>query len=306
MIVREATLDDVSAIVEVYLTVPDRPFARPIDGMSIAERNSYGGPWMCVESCAIHMNNMLAWGYVPLVVEEEGRVIAETEYYVGRDVPPLGKTLDISVLYVKAEHQRKGAGTLLMEEMISRAKDAGCDNITLSGGSPSQGFYDRFGFRQLLDLCTINCPVAGHGPPLEHAGYSPSGFEPAPSGTMWIGRFLSPAQKWREVHDRIKRREPILPEHAGRPKPVGIGSESREAGELVAFVIPEWGDARKADAYCWSESVTQESVTQILSLAANAGCKQLCLLCHPETAGTVARAFGSEPKGSLSIQGKKL
>ena len=119
MFVREATLDDTQDIVAVHLTSPDRPYDRPIDTLSIAERGDYGGPWMSVETCAIHVNNLLAWGYVPLVVEDEGKVIAETEFYIGRDVPPFGSTLDISVLYVHSDYQRRGAGSLLMEEMIS-------------------------------------------------------------------------------------------------------------------------------------------------------------------------------------------
>ncbi len=67
MIVREATLDDVRDIVAVHLTSPDRPFTEPVERLSIAERCSYGGPWMSVETCAIHLNNLLAWGYAPLV-----------------------------------------------------------------------------------------------------------------------------------------------------------------------------------------------------------------------------------------------
>jgi len=45
---------------------------------------------MNIESGAIHLNNLLAWGFVPLVVEEKGKVIAEGEFYTGEDVPPLG------------------------------------------------------------------------------------------------------------------------------------------------------------------------------------------------------------------------
>lgn len=84
MKVREASLDDITA---VYLTNPDRPYDRPVESLSIVERIGYGGSWMSVESCAIHLNNMLAWGRAPLVVEDRGMVIAETEYYVGPDAP---------------------------------------------------------------------------------------------------------------------------------------------------------------------------------------------------------------------------
>lgn len=310
MIVREARLDDVREIVEVYITNPDREFARPVEDMCIAERYGYGGPWMSVESCAIHMNSMLAWGYPPLVVEDRGRVIAETEFYVGRDVPPLSKTLDISVLYVHRDHQRRGAGSLLVEEMVSRAREAGCDHITISGCSPSQGFYERFGFRHLLDLSTINCQLSRDRSQPDHQGYVPMDFEPPPPGALWIGRFLSPTQKWREIHDCVKRREPILGDRIGLPQPVGIRTLHEGQGYTTGFVVPEWGDTKKADAYLWSEALEvtaiEPSMTQILALASNAGYDQLCLLCHPRAERTVARVTGLQPRRSWAIHGKPL
>ena len=119
---------------------------------------------MSVESCAIHLNNMLAWGRAPLVVEDRGMVIAETEYYVGPDVPPLDATLDVSVIFVHSDYQRRGAGTVLMEEMISRAKGSGCRYVTVSGGLGAPGFYACFGFEHLLDLQTIDCDVSKLSP----------------------------------------------------------------------------------------------------------------------------------------------
>jgi hypothetical protein len=95
---------------------------------------------MSAETCAIHLNNLLAWGHTPLVVEDEGHVIAEAEYYIGADVPPLGTTLDISVLYVHSGFQCRGAGSLLMESMIARGKATDCDHLTVSGGVGSPEF----------------------------------------------------------------------------------------------------------------------------------------------------------------------
>lgn len=162
MIVRKAMLDDTQGIVAVHLTNPDRPFVRPIESLSIAERCDYGGPWMSVESCAIHLYNLVAWDYAPLVVEDEGRVIAEAEFYIGRDAPPFGATLDISVLYVHPEVQRRSAGSVLMEEMIRRGRDSGCEYVTVSGGVGSPAFYGRFDFSPGFDLKILDCDV----PPL--------------------------------------------------------------------------------------------------------------------------------------------
>ena len=213
VIVREATLDDTQDIVTVHLTSPDRPFDQPIEELSISERCDHGGPWMSVESCAIHLNSLLAWGYAPLVVESEGTVIAEAEFYIGRDVPPFGASLDISVLYVHSDWQRRGAGSLLMEEMIRRGTDSSCEYMTVSGGVGSPAFYSRFGFAPVFDLKIVDCDV----PPLTSSCdwdlYVPRDLEGPPEGTLWIGRFLSPRQKWREIVDRMKRRDAILPEY---------------------------------------------------------------------------------------------
>jgi GNAT superfamily N-acetyltransferase len=303
MIVREATLDDVQDIVFVYLTNPDRPFDQPVEHLSIAERYSYGGPWMGVETCAIHLNNMLAWGYTPLVVEEEATVIAETEFYIGPDVPPLGRTLDISVLYVHTEWQRRGAGSLLMEAMIDRARGAGCDQITVNTGTGSQGFYRRFGFGHALDLQVIQCSVAALNGHSACEPCAPRAFEAQPEGTLWIGRFLSPAQKWREIVDQIERRDAILPRDAGRP--VAVGMTSAVKG-FTGFLVPGWGNPARAQVHCWAERPTREMVSSLLAEARHAGYSEAHLLCHPEVAEMVADVCGAQPAEAWPVWARKV
>jgi GNAT superfamily N-acetyltransferase len=303
MIVREATLDDAQEIVGVHLTSPDRPFERPVESLSIAERCGYGGPWMSVETCAIHLNNLLAWGHAPLVVEEDGVVIAETEFYIGRDIPPFGIALDISVLYVHADAQRRGAGSLLMEAMIARAREADCDYITVNADAESQGFYSLFGFSDALDLQAVNCDLSPEVSPCACEPYVPVGFEGLPQGTLWVGRFLSPRQKWREIADRIRRRDAILPEDAGRPRPVGRVSAS---GGFLAFLVPERGNPAEAEIYCWSERLTRQMVRALLAQAHLAGYSQACLLCHPEVTDTVVEVCDVAPSDSWAIWGKVL
>jgi GNAT superfamily N-acetyltransferase len=303
MIVREATLNDTQDIVAVHLTSPDRPFERPLESLTIAQRNDYGGPWMSVESCAIHLKNLLAWGHAPLVVEEGGRVVAETEFYIGPDIPPFDTALDISVLYVHADVQRRGAGSMLMEAMIARARQAGCAYMTVSGGVGSPEFYGRFGFSHLLDLPVIDCDLAPTAGPCACEPYVPDGFQALPGGTLWIGRFLSPRQKWRQIVDEIQKRDPILPEHAGRPRPAG---RIWRTDRCLGFLVPEWGDPAKADLYCWSETLTGQVVSELLAQAHLAGYVQACLLCHPQVVDVVGRACGCGPSRSWAVWGKKL
>lgn len=303
MIVREAMLDDVQDIVSVYLTNPDRPFDQPVERLSIAERYSYGGPWMSVETCAIHLNSMLAWGHTPLVVQEGSRVIAETEFYIGPDVPPLGRTLDISVLYVHTEWQRRGAGSLLMEAMIDRARGTGCDQITVNTGTESQGFYRRFGFGHALDLQVIRCDVATTNAFPDCEPYVPRAFEAQPEGALWIGRFLSPTQKWREIVDQIERRGAILPRDAGRP--VAVGMTSAVKG-FTGFLVPGWGNPARAQVYCWAEQVTEEMISVLLAWARHAGYGEAHLLCHPEVAEIVTESCGIEPVEPWPVWARRM
>lgn len=303
MILREAALDDTRGVVAVHLTNPDRPFDRPVESLSISERGDHGGPWMSVESCAIHLNNLLAWGQGPLVVEDGGRVIAETEFTVSRDVPPFGTTLDVSVLYVHSNFQRQGAGTLLMEEMIRRGKRANCDHITVSGGVDSPEFYRRFGFSPALDPSTIECEVPSTTLPATCEPYVPGDFCPPPPESLWIGRSQGPSQKWRQIVDRIKRRDPILPEHAAWPRPVGMISKS---GGFLLFLVPGWRDPARASIYCWSETLTGGMVAESLAQARLAGYSRVSLLCHPDVVDLVAEVCGCGPSGSWPIWGKIL
>ena len=303
MIVREATLDDTKDIVSVHLTNPDRPFDKPLESLSIAERYGYGGSLMSIESGAIHLNNLLAWGFAPLVVEEKGKVIAETEFYIGKDVPPLGTTLDISLLYVHSDFQRQGAGTLLMQEMISRAKKAKCRHMTVSGGLGAPEFYAHFGFSHLLDLMVVDCSVSQWADISDSVSYIPADFEQLPEGTLWIGRFLSPCQKWREIVDGIKKREPIMKERTDWPRPEGRYSRSEGC---LSFLVPEWGNKSKADVYCWTEKLTPKIVSRLLSHSRVAGYSNVCLLCHPGVANLVGDICKSTPRPSWQIWGRKL
>jgi len=302
MKVREASLDDAEDITAIYLTNPDRPFDRPIESLSIEERYGYGGPWMSVETCAVHLNNLLTWECAPLVVEDKGRVIAETEFYIGQDIPPLSTTLDISVIFVHSDFQRQGAGTMLMEEMISRAKGSNCSYVTVSGGLGAPGFYARFGFEHLLDLQTIDCAVPPGAATCSCRPFAPADFVKPPECPLWIGRFHNPSQEWQEVFNGMKKRDAILREHAAWPSPIGRVSEKRE---FLGFLSPTWADPTHADIYCWAEAVTGEAISEMLSHARLAGYVRACLLCHPDVVPLVSKICGSTPSDTWQIWGKK-
>ena len=96
LIVRTASLDDVRGIVDIYCSDIDKWIKR-VNGrevearyeeLSIEERWSHGGPWMSIETCAIHLNYLLVSNQYPLVTILDNKVISELELYIGEEKGP--------------------------------------------------------------------------------------------------------------------------------------------------------------------------------------------------------------------------
>src|SRR5215470_10101384 len=84
--VRLATLADTTAITDTFKTDVPRwerldPSGRlspvPYEDLSLFERWQHGGPWLSVETCAVHLSRLLAGSGIPLVAELDGQVLAE-------------------------------------------------------------------------------------------------------------------------------------------------------------------------------------------------------------------------------------
>lgn len=88
--IRVASIDDVEGIVQVHCSGIDRWVRHTnagavevnYDDLSVAERFRHSDPWMSVETCAIHLNNLLTNGQYPLIAELNGRIVGEVEIYV--------------------------------------------------------------------------------------------------------------------------------------------------------------------------------------------------------------------------------
>jgi hypothetical protein len=183
-----------------------------------------------------------------------------------------------------------------MAEMIRRARESRCECLTADVGAPD--FYRRFGYTPALELDMIDCDVPAVADRRAVAPFAPADFDPMPDGTLWIGRFVSPTQKWQEIADSVRRRDALLPEHAGRPKPVGVASD---ALGYVGFLVPEWRNPARAEVLCWSQMVTGEIVSELLSQARAAGYTEARLLCHPDVTHGVRTVCGGRPSGSWPI-----
>ena len=139
MRMRDATLEDLSTIVEIYnSTIPSRIVSADTEPVSVEQRL----PWFREHDPSRRPI---------LVAEEEGEVvgwISLSDFYDGR--PAYHSTAEIGI-YVREGHRSRGRGGRMLEETIGRAPDLGIKTLTagaFAGNEPSLRLFERFGFQR--------------------------------------------------------------------------------------------------------------------------------------------------------------
>jgi GNAT superfamily N-acetyltransferase len=144
IVVRMATLDDAAAITEVHKSnisrwqrmTGDAVEDVPYEVLTIHERWLHGGPWMSLETCAVHLTHLLRGGSIPagipLVAEIDGRVWAEAEVFPGEEPEPFGNLLHVAVLYVHADQAGRGLEQALLAHAAALGKELGCQRMTIA------------------------------------------------------------------------------------------------------------------------------------------------------------------------------
>lgn len=202
VVVRAATLKDAQGITEVHCS-DIRQWVRhgeraSYGSLTIFERWAHGGPWMSVETCTIHINNLLLAGHLPLVAEIEGAIVAQAEIYFGREPKPYGYNANISVCYVHAAFQGKGIGRKLLQESVRISLSRGCESITVHNPAESAlGFYKRCGFRLHRTYNEYVVKTSPYPKPYTH-GPLPS-FKDLEDKHLVVGRY----QSQRECYDML-------------------------------------------------------------------------------------------------------
>jgi len=169
--IRLASLDDIEEIVGIHCSSIDKWF-KYVDGekieakyeeLSIAERWAHGGPWMSIETCAVHVNYILTWGHYPLVAVLDNRVVGELELYIGYESDPLYHHGFIDVLEVHKEFRRRGIGRRLVKKAIEISREKNCNSIAVWPDPNAVEFYKKCGINKIafhvkyikLDLSNI-------------------------------------------------------------------------------------------------------------------------------------------------------
>ncbi|NPA47089.1 MAG: GNAT family N-acetyltransferase [Thermococci archaeon] len=140
--VRRATLEDVSGVVNVHTA------GEELEGLSVAERYSRGGPWMSPETLAVHLNNLLLDDQLAAVAEIDGEIVGEVEVLFSEELVKgeIRRIGHVDVIEVHPDHRGAGVGRALMEFAEEAARERGAEMLTVQPDEEAEGFYRRLGF----------------------------------------------------------------------------------------------------------------------------------------------------------------
>jgi len=162
--IRYASLNDVKQITEIHCSDVEKWIEYSKGGaeadykeLTVEDRFLNGGPWMSVETCAIHLNNLLVNGQHPIVALYSGRVVGELELYIGEERGVLGKNAFIDILVVHRNYRRLGIGRKLVKYSIDIGRRLGCETLSVWPDKKAIDFYRKCGFNDLaFDLVKIS------------------------------------------------------------------------------------------------------------------------------------------------------
>ncbi|WP_456366768.1 N-acetyltransferase family protein [Thermococcus sp.] len=282
MKIRKAALDDVKAIVDVHTAGED------LSGLPLGERYLRGGPWMSVETCSIHLNNLLLEGQLPVVAELEGKIVGEAEVLFSEE-PLREKTRRIAhldVIEVHPSFRRRGIGRALLGFVEEAAKGMEAEFITTQPDEEAKGFYRRLGFDELIyNGLLVEIPTSNFEPadvkPLRHFPW-----EAVESLELVAGRFQSSYDMWFSSFRDV---------FAGIHKLIEAGIVGDSYYSLKS--LP--GRPGKVALFLWG---LREDVPKAIARAGELGFERVLTVLDGET----AESLGAEKKGEMPIIGKAL
>jgi ribosomal protein S18 acetylase RimI-like enzyme len=301
--VRQAGLDDTSAICALYrthITVWQRVNARggvedvPYEALTIYERWLHGGPWMSVETAAIHLSHLLLGAGLPLVAERDGALLGYAEAYHGHEPAPYGDHLHIGSLTIHADHIGSGLEDALFTALLEHAQAAKYARLTairIGLDETTETLYRRHGMSPISRLSRFSLPAKSG------QGFYKAVDHPDPDAAqidgwyMPVGRGSSARQIWENLWPRTWD---ALPEIAARrTHRLHLSAAGQEA-----YVCCQQGlyAPRNADLYLWSpKPLTGQLLTALRDWTHREGYRTLVLLVPDEAApilGTEAEPDG--------------
>jgi len=268
---------------------------------------SVGGsiPWLDAEECREHLEWIAGLGNPTIVAELDGEVVGSMDVWWGQDVPELGRSLDVSMIDVRADRQRRGVGRAMIGHACKLAESNGCDCVSVRADPAAGGFYEKMGFTPRLTLRDLSiAPDAVTMP----AGFSLdpvklSSLAIPPGGWFRVGRILHPRQRWRDM--LALEAEPPLWGDSGQRRPavsafLVAGPDSGEPAVAV-YRLGHWAnDASKAELCLWSGRSDRPELLACVAHASTLGVRELSAFCYGGQADTLAEA-GAARTGTENV-----
>jgi len=290
IIVRLATLSDAAAITAVHCSTvgvwrdPVTRSSTTYENLGLFGRWYNGGPWMSVETCAVHLNHMLCQGHLPFVAEVSGTVVGEVEYYIAREPPPFGPYLHVSILYIHKDWQGRGVGRALLNVGIEQAQSLGLTALTTEPEVNSEDFYRRMGFSLWLSAKEMQASVGGGLPGGLTVMLKPRSVPEELA--LRIGRYQCGAQGWDSLWPVL-----MLPGWCDLRRKVWHGE--LQGTPLLLGLREQLSDPQQADGYAWlsPDAPLLPAVSALRALAAAEGFSAVDLLLPEEEVPVLKEAL---------------
>jgi GNAT superfamily N-acetyltransferase len=206
--VRLATLADTTAIVDIYtsqrpswqrLAADGKWVIAPYAELGLYERWQQGGPWMSIETGAVHLNRLLAGSGVALVAEDDdGNVLAEAEVYESVEPAPFGHHLNIGAIVTHADHLRRDFGTILVKYILEMARLMKCERVTASH-TAARDFFLAQGFRHTRSGRGVRLPAQEGRAFYQATELTDRSPDQVKGWLMAMGRYQSSRQEWERL-----------------------------------------------------------------------------------------------------------
>jgi hypothetical protein len=192
--VRLATLSDTLPIVALYrqqwVPAPDMP---SYDELTLFERWQEGGSQFSVETCAVHINRLLAGVGTPLVAERDGEIIGYAEVYESFEPQPFGHHLYIAQLVAP----EATAAEALIRYIVEMARLMKCERVTAAPAQADDSIY--FEFQPLRTVVNVKIQTQEGRAFYQSSDLTDRSAEQIKGWTMPFGRYTSSRQEWDKV-----------------------------------------------------------------------------------------------------------
>lgn len=291
--VRQACLDDTQAISDLFrdrISVWQRLNSSgqvedvPYDALTIYERWLHGGPWMSVETAAIHLRHLLCGAGVPIVAVENGKIQGYAEGYFSNEPEPFGTHLGLA--------QFLGSPSCydsLFSGLIETARSQRCPRVTaqcVASDADTQALYARHRLTPIAQIKRYSLSAkSGQGfyKVVDHSNEDARQIE---RWFMSVGRLGSAREQWETLWPHTFDALPEVRER--RTRRLHFSSAGQDA---LVCCQPQLYAPRNAEIYLWSpKPLTSQLLTALRDWTHREGYRSLILAVTDD----IAKVLGSE------------